>query len=164
MNEKTNPPAAGLMDSAKPENMLGNISKIFRAMETGRWRYIDEEAYKKDTESYRGMTRRELIGKRGESTQFHLRYFEIEPGGYSTYEQHHHEHAVVVTRGSGEVRIGCRYLPAHCGDIIYVAPDDAHQFLNPDTNTEPFGFLCIVNAERDRPRAADGEAFCAICE
>ena len=36
------------------------------------------------------------------------------------------------------------------GDAVYVAPDEVHQFRNPSA-TEPFGFLCVVDAERDRP-------------
>ena len=50
------------------------------------------------------------------------------------------------------------------GDVIYVAPDDPHQFRNPQNSTEPFGFLCIVNAERDRPVSVDGLGACFICE
>ena len=41
---------------------------------------------------------------------------------------------------------------------------DPHQFLNPEDAAEPFGFVCIVNAERDRPQAADGAGACFICE
>ncbi len=29
---------------------------------------------------------------------------------------------------------------------------------------EAFGFLCIVNAERDIPMTVDGLGFCYICE
>ena len=36
------------------------------------------------------------------------------------------------------------------GDVVYVSPDEVHQFRNPSP-TEPFGFLCIVDAERDAP-------------
>ena len=50
------------------------------------------------------------------------------------------------------------------GDVIYVAPNDPHQFRNPDDATEPFGFLCIVNAERDRPQSVDCLGACFICE
>ena len=39
-----------------------------------------------------------------------------------------------------------------CGDAIYVAPHEPHQFRNPSAD-EPLGFLCIVDAERDRPVA-----------
>ncbi|MCB1045233.1 MAG: cupin domain-containing protein [Acidobacteria bacterium] len=150
-------------DMIAPEKMFGTASKIFRSLSNGDWKYIPVEPYKKDSENYQGMTRRELVGKRGENTKFHLRYFEIDPGGYSTYEHHRHEHVVYVTRGEGEVRIGCRYLPVAPGDVIYVGPDDPHQFLNPH-GPEPLGFLCVVDADRDRPVEVDGAGFCEICE
>ncbi len=146
-----------------PEKMFGTTSKIFRAQESGDWKHIPVEPYKKESQTYRGMTRRELVGKRGEKTSFHLRYFEIEKGGYSTYEHHQHEHVVYITKGTGEVRLGCRYMTVGVGDVVYVGPDDAHQFLNPNSD-EPFGFLCVVDAVRDRPREVDGEGFCEICE
>lgn len=146
-----------------PEGLNQNVSKIFRSNSAGDWQHIPVEAYKKNTDSYKGITRRELIGKRGESTDFHMRYFEIEKGGFSTLEKHQHEHAVMVVKGHGQVRIGCHISDIGPGDIVYVSPDDPHQFLNLD-HEEPFGFLCIVNAERDRPQMVDGMGFCEICE
>jgi len=145
------------------EKISGNISKVFYSLSKGRWKHIQAESYKKDTSSYQGMSRYELVGKRGESLLFHTRYFEIEKGGFSTYERHDHEHVVMVVRGSGEVKLGCRHLNLAEGDVVYVRPGDGHQFLN-RTSDEPFGFICIVNAERDRPVAIDGQESCAICE
>jgi ribulose-bisphosphate carboxylase large chain len=142
----------------------GNHSKVIRHLGAGGWEGVPLEDYKATTELWRGITRRELIGKRGESSGFHVRYFEIEPGGYSTLERHRHEHAVVPLRGHGEVQFGCYVYRVRVGDVVYVAPDDPHQFRNPADAAEPFGFLCVVDAERDRPRAADGPGFCHICE
>ena len=93
-----------------------------------------------------------------------MRYFELEPGGYSTLEKHEHEHAVIVQRGEGEVQFECYVYKVKFGDVIYVSPSDAHQFRCPEDATEPFGFLCIVNAERDVPQAVDGLGACYICE
>src|SRR5690606_38853946 len=90
------------------------------------------------------------IGNRGERTRFHVRYFEIDPGGFSSFECHRHEHVVVVLRGSGEVRLGRSTKKMGFLDIAYIAPDAPHQLRNP--TEEPFGFLCIVNARRDRPK------------
>lgn len=153
-------------DRRGPPPLRGNHSKVLRADGPGRWVDVPVEAYKETTESWRGVTRRELIGKRGESPRFHVRYFELAPGGYSTLEKHDHEHVVVVQRGRGEARLGCYRFRVGPGDVVYVAPGDPHQFSNPDGDGagEPFGFLCIVNAERDRPRAVDGLGACRICE
>ena len=97
-----------------------------------------------------------LVGETGENTAFHLRYFEIAPGGFSSFEQHAHEHAVFVLRGQGEVQLGEQVHALGHGDVVYVA-HERHQFRNPSA-TEPLGFLCIVDAQRDRPvvLASDG--------
>ena len=90
-----------------------------------------------------------LVGDRGESTKFDVRYFEIAPGGFSSLESHVHEHAVIVLRGSGEVQLGEAVHALGFGDAVYVAPDEVHQFRNPTSG--PFGFLCIVDSQRDKP-------------
>ena len=147
-----------------PPSIDGNHSKVIRHSGEFDWQDVPLEAYKATTVNWKGITRRELIGKRGESPRFHVRYFELEPGGYSTLEKHEHEHVVIPQRGRGEVQFGCYLYQVGFGDVIYVAPGDPHQFRNPDDASEPFGFLCIVNAERDRPEAVDGLGACHICE
>jgi quercetin dioxygenase-like cupin family protein len=147
-----------------PPEPVGNHSKVFRHAEGGGWPGIELEPYKSTTELWKGITRRELIGKRGESPDFHVRYFEIEAGGFSTLEKHHHEHVVIPIRGKGDVQFGCYVHHVGFGDVIYIAPDDPHQFRTPEDATEPFGFICIVNARRDTPVSVDGLGACHICE
>jgi ribulose-bisphosphate carboxylase large chain len=142
----------------------GNHSKVIRHLGDFQWKDVPLEPYKETTEFWKGITRRELVGKRGESPRFHVRYFELAPGGYSTLEEHEHEHAVIPIRGRGEVQFGCYIYQVGFGDVLYVSPSDPHQFRNPEGATEPFGFLCVVNAERDRPQSVDGVGVCHICE
>lgn len=139
-----------------------NVTKFFRHLGTFDWNQVPLADYKPGDDSWKGVTRRVFVGETGESTQFHLRYFEIEQGGYTTLEQHEHEHAVVVLRGQGLALVGCREIVMGFGDVLYVSPNDPHQFRN-DEGAEPFGILCVVNSVRDRPRLAD-QAFCPICE
>ncbi|MFS8638752.1 MAG: cupin domain-containing protein [Gemmatimonadota bacterium] len=100
-----------------------------------------------DVASFRGITRRVLASPA--PAAFDVRYFEIERDGYSAFERHAHVHVVVCFRGRGRVRLGDEVHEVGYGDVVYVAPDEPHQFLNP--YNEPFGFLCIVDRERDRP-------------
>ena len=148
----------------EPPSLEGNHSKVIRHDGEFAWQGIALEAYKATTESWAGISRRELVGKRGESAQFQVRYFEIEPGGFSTLEKHEHEHVVFAVRGVGEVQFGCYIYKVGFGDVVYVAPNDPHQFRTPNDATEPFGFLCIVNSERDAPEPSDGLGACYICE
>ena len=95
------------------------------------------------------MVRHTLIGARGENTDFHLRYFEVAPGGMTSLEQHEHEHVVVCIRGEGICRVRRKDYALGFMDVIYIPPGAIHQLKN--TGKEPFGFFCIVDAERDRP-------------
>lgn len=144
--------------------LVGNHSKVIRHLGDFTWRDIPVEPYKDTTETWKGITRRELSGKRGESQRFHIRYFEIAPGGYSTIEKHAHEHVVIPIRGHGEAQFGCSVYKVGFGDVVYIAPNDPHQFRNPADTEEPFGFLCMVNAERDAPEGVEGVGPCHICE
>jgi quercetin dioxygenase-like cupin family protein len=92
---------------------------------------------------------------RGESAKFHVRYFEVEPGGHSSLEKHEHEHAVICVRGKGRALAGEKIFEVGFMDTLYVAPNEPHQLFNPFE--EPFGFICIVDAERDRPKTLDEE-------
>ena len=114
------------------------------------WEGVPLQQYKQAADHHCGVLRSVLVGDGGERTAFHLRYFEIGPGGFTTLEHHGHEHVVVVLRGQGEVRLGEAVHALVFGDAVYVAPHEVHQLRNPSAS-EPFGFLCLVDAERDRP-------------
>lgn len=115
-----------------------------------RWQGVRALRYKDDEEGerWRDVTRQQLVGPK-EATPFHLRYFEVEPGGFTTLERHGHEHVVVVIRGEGRVRLGDEWDNLKFGDAVYVAPNEPHQFRA--SGSEPFGFICVVSAKRDRP-------------
>ncbi len=125
-----------------------NRSHVYRC-DNYTWRGVKAESYKQETGDWAAVVRQNLIGSKGETPHFHLRYFEIAPGGFSDLEMHDHEHVVVCVRGMGTVRIEKKQHTIRHLDTVYIAPGSQHQLANP--YDEPFGFLCIVNAERDRP-------------
>ncbi len=126
-------------------------SKILRYHDDYSWDERARRIYKDEDGNWKGVTRTSLIGgSDGLPVPFHLRYFEVEAGGFSTLEKHEHQHVVVIVRGCGQVTLGSRQAPVGYGDVVYIAPWEAHQFCNPD-GPEPLGFLCMVPAERDRP-------------
>lgn len=125
-------------------------SKIVRA-QGYRWKGVPLREYKTEGSHFRAITRQTLLGEREDeqATNFLTRYFEVQPGGYSTLEHHQHPHAVVVLCGTGEVILGDRVEAIGLHDCIYIAPDTFHQFHA--SGEEPLGFLCIVDRNRDRP-------------
>ncbi len=102
--------------------------------------------------AFHGVLRVELICERDERAPQHTRYFECAPGGYTTLERHEHEHTIVILRGQGEAKLGCKTVPLSFGDVVYVEPNQAHQLRCADHATEPFGFLCVVPATRDKAK------------
>lgn len=106
-----------------------------------------------DALPFRDVTRHELLGRFGERAAFDLRYFEIAPGGFSSCEKHAHTHAIIAARGAGVLIVGEKRYDLRPLDIAHVPPLAAHQLRN-ETADQPFGFFCIVDHERDRPRPA----------
>ena len=119
---------------------------IIRSNE-GEWPDISVDRYKDEPGTWVGVTRRVLNA--GSGAKFESRYFEIEPGGYTSYEMHAHEHFVVVLRGEGSVRLDNEWSEIRTGDAVCVTSRLPHQFRN--IGTEPFGILCVVDRDRDRP-------------
>lgn len=111
------------------------------------WTGVRRQKYKDDGALFEGVVRRTLAAP--DSAAFELRYFELEAGGYTTHERHEHVHVVVCIRGRGRARLGDDVHEVGFGDVVYVAPDEPHQFRNP--YDEPFGFLCVVDQQRDSP-------------
>jgi quercetin dioxygenase-like cupin family protein len=113
------------------------------------WEGVPLTEYKPAADHHWGVLRSVLVGQSGEATSFHVRYFEVGPGGHTTVEHHAHEHVVIILRGRGEVQLGEEVHEVGYGDLVYVAPHGVHQLRNP--HEEPFGFLCMVDAQRDKP-------------
>lgn len=127
-----------------------NTCAFYKHRRDCRWEGVRDEPYKPEGSDWAKIVRRVLVGSHGETAKFHVRYFEISPGGNSSLEKHRHEHVVICIRGRGMVLTGKKKRPMAYLDTLYISPDVPHQLMNPFE--EPFGFLCIVNARRDRPK------------
>jgi quercetin dioxygenase-like cupin family protein len=89
-----------------------------------------------------GVSVRWLIGPAEGAANFAVRYFEIESGGWTSLDQHGHDHGVVILRGRGQVLLGQEERQVACGDVVYIPPHEVHQLKN--IGDEPFGFLCVI--------------------
>jgi quercetin dioxygenase-like cupin family protein len=89
-----------------------------------------------------------------------LRYFEMDAGGHSTLERHEHVHAVMILRGEGTCLLGDRVRPVRPFDLISIPSWTWHQFRA--SAGMPLGFLCMVNARRDKPQLPDAAALAAL--
>lgn len=127
-----------------------NKSALYKHKGKFRWQGVKAEKYKLTGGDWADIARQTLIGNHGETSKFHVRYFEIAPKGHSSFETHRHEHVVICIRGKGKAMIGKKLYEMNFMDTLYISPNTPHQLRNPFKL--PFGFLCIVNAKRDKPK------------
>ena len=109
-----------------------------------RWQDVAVEGY--DRAEVAGVTKQVLIGPGDGARNFAVRYFEVAPRSSSALEAHPHDHGVVVMCGEGRVRLGESEHAIGSGDVVYVEPNERHQFVN--TGRVPLGFLCVVPPRR----------------
>jgi quercetin dioxygenase-like cupin family protein len=142
---------------------MNDRSKVLKG-EGFRWAEVPAERYEGTGTRFQGVTRHVLLGEgEGEGAlHFITRYFEIEPGGSSALERHAHPHSVVVLRGAGKVLLEGTVHDLRPTDCVYVAPNALHQFHA--TGSEPLGFICIVDRERDTGRPPAEEELARIAE
>ena len=85
---------------------------------------------------------RQLVGKNVDAPNFAMREFAVEPGGFTPHHSHPYEHEIYILAGQGIAVEGENEHAIKSGDVIYVAPDDVHQFKN--TGDQPLKFLCLI--------------------
>jgi len=134
--------------------MTGGDRTIHRKARNYRWEGVDELPYKEDDRAlFKSITRQVLFAD--PQLNGELRYFEVAPGGFSTLERHEHMHAVLILRGSGHCLVGREVRRLNTNDLVTVPALTWHQFRA--THGEPLGFLCMVNAARDKPQLPSAE-------
>jgi quercetin dioxygenase-like cupin family protein len=113
-----------------------------------RWEAVEHRPYKAGGSApFRDISRQVLFEEPELGCE--LRYFEMAAGGYSTLEAHQHMHGVMVFRGHGHCLLGTEVRAVKPFDLVTIPAWTWHQFRA--TRGETFGFLCMVNRDRDRP-------------
>jgi quercetin dioxygenase-like cupin family protein len=112
-------------------------------------------------EATQGLTIRRVISAVDGATDFTMDIFEIRPDGHSAFHVHPWEHQVFVIHGEG-VLVGAEdETPFGTGDVIFIAPNEPHQFRN--TGNDTIEFVCLVPQAAltayylDSPKASEGE-------
>jgi quercetin dioxygenase-like cupin family protein len=83
-----------------------------------------------------------LITRDMGANNFAMRLFEMEPNGYSPLHAHPWEHEVFILEGEGLVCDGEKSTPLKPNDVVFVPPDEWHQFKNADKKV--LKFLCLI--------------------
>jgi quercetin dioxygenase-like cupin family protein len=83
-----------------------------------------------------------LITKEMGAPNFAMRLFEMKPKGHSPFHSHPWEHEVFILEGEGFVVSDEGEKKFKAGDVVFILPDEKHQFRNNGEKTVKF--LCIV--------------------
>src|SRR5437868_8131027 len=124
-----------------------------------RWDDVEFLPYKQEASApFKAISRQVLFHEPELACE--LRYFEMQPGGFSTLERHEHAHAVIILRGGGHCLVGGAVRPVKAHDLIGIPAWSWHQFRA--TGGEALGFLCMVNRERDKPQLPTAQDMAAL--
>ena len=93
-----------------------------------------------------GVKMRMLIGPEQNAPTFHMRHFEVAPGGHTPHHHHDYEHEVLILKGTGTVRSAQGDRAFKPGDVIFMPPNEKHQFVN--DGHEACEFICLIPAPR----------------
>lgn len=74
------------------------------------------------------LTVRWLITQGMGAENFAMRLFEMEPEGYSLLHSHPWEHELFILEGGGVVVEGKEERQFRAGDVIFIPPNEKHQF------------------------------------
>jgi quercetin dioxygenase-like cupin family protein len=103
--------------------------------------YTDVEAKNAD-EGASKLKVRWLITKEMGAPNFAMRLFEMEPKGHSPLHSHPWEHEVYILQGKGLVISEQGEKNFKAGDVVFILPNEKHQFKNNGEKT--LKFLCLV--------------------
>jgi quercetin dioxygenase-like cupin family protein len=83
-----------------------------------------------------------LITEEMGAPNFSMRQFIVEAGGSTPKHTHPWEHEVYVLDGSGTVLGGKKESIVNSGSVVYIPPNELHQFKN--ASNKDLKFLCLI--------------------
>jgi quercetin dioxygenase-like cupin family protein len=135
------------------------LQALVRAFQDFRWQGVELMPYKEEGSApFKAISRQTLF--KDPALACELRYFEMAADGYSTLERHEHAHGVMILRGAGHVLLGQEVRAVQPNDLVGIPAWTWHQFRA--TRAEPLGFLCMVNAARDKPQLPSPAELAAL--
>ncbi|MFU8827747.1 MAG: cupin domain-containing protein [Brevefilum sp.] len=94
------------------------------------------------TEEVQGILKHVLIGRDEGAPNFVIRYFHVPVGDNTFYDQHAHEHGIVILHGTARVQIREDFYELGPLDAVFISGNDVHQLTN--IGDTPLGFLCVI--------------------
>jgi quercetin dioxygenase-like cupin family protein len=119
------------------------MAVIHRSVGTGNdylWQDVIPQGY--DVPDISGVVKHVLIGPDDSAPNFIIRYFQIEPGGYSQLESHPQEHGILILHGQARIQLKDEILELNPLDVVFIPGGDEHQLMN--VSKDIMGFICVI--------------------
>ncbi len=94
-----------------------------------------------------GARMRMLVGPQDGASNFHMRHFAVAPGGHTPHHEHDYEHEILILHGEGVAKCAAGEQRVKAGDVVWVPPNEKHQFRN--TGAGELEFICLIPAPKD---------------
>ncbi len=104
--------------------------------------YKDIEETEVSMEGTKDAKMRMLISDKDGANNFAMRMFSVAAGGHTPFHFHNYEHEVFVLEGRGVLKGEEKEHRFKAGDVIFVSPDEKHQFVN--AGQGELKFLCLI--------------------
>jgi quercetin dioxygenase-like cupin family protein len=106
------------------------------------WEEIQPQSYSEADIS--GVFKHVLIGPEDGAPNFIIRYFKVEPGGFSRLESHPQEHGILILHGSAQIQLKDEITSLGPLDTVFIPGGEVHQLKN--TSDDKLGFICVIPA------------------
>lgn len=115
------------------------MAVVHRQTGSGVWQWAGVDVHEYASNH---ATKQVLMGRADGAHNFEVRHFTIPARGFSSLDEHHHDHGVVVTHGRARLVSGSETYEVSQGDAVYIPGSERHQFEN--LLDVPFAFLCVI--------------------
>lgn len=102
----------------------------------------DVEPVEYNTDEVQGVLKHVLVGPDDDAPNFIIRYFNVPVGQKTFYDQHPHEHGVVILHGKARVQINDDFYDLEPLSSVFISGNDIHQLTN--IGDTPLGFICVI--------------------
>lgn len=109
--------------------------------------YTDLPPKTLDADGVKGVQARLAIGKSDGASNFCMRVFELEKGGYTPRHTHEWEHEIFVHEGQGQVFQDGGWVDLEKGSVLFIPGMQEHQIKN--TGDSKLVFICLIPAGPD---------------
>lgn len=95
-----------------------------------------------NTDIVHGVMKHVLVGPEDDAPNFIIRYFNVPVGEKTFYDQHPHEHGIVILHGKAKVQINDDFYDLEPLSSVFISGNDIHQLTN--VGDGPLGFICVI--------------------